>query len=351
MSRRLAIFLIIGMAILSASCGRKTDPLTPDSPRPGPVQGLKAVARDNVVFLSWRIPTKNIEGREMRPDQIEGFGVFRAEIERGKRPRYKPLLEIDLKNPMPAEVIDGLVFWADRGLKYGRVYAYRVRAYGVRGGKGQFSEAVMATPLLSLSPPGGVVARAGDGFVMLEWEPVTTRSDGSRYDGFVGYNIYRTTKRGRYSEQAINREPVRTNSFKDTATENDMTYYYVIRSVDSPVLPWKESLDSTEVFGTPRDLTPPAAPAGLTVVPGVGRIFITWNESTERDIAGYYVYRSRKSGGEYERLTEKPLKRSTFSDETVRPGVTYFYVVTAIDRAGNESPRSREQKGFAESLR
>jgi len=63
------------------------------------------------------------------------------------------------------------------------------------------------------------------------------------------------------------------------------------------------------------------------------------------------VYRSEKSGKDYERLTEKPIRRTTFSDETVKPGTAYYYVVTAVDQTGNEGPQSKEQKSLAERLR
>ena len=100
-----------------------------------------------------------------------------------------------------------------------------------------------------------------------------------------------------------------------------------------------------------RDLTPPARPTGLTVVPGVGRIFLTWNENKENDLAGYYVYRSKKSGRDYVRLTEKPINRTTYSDESAKPQVAYYYVVSAVDRSGNESAFSKEQTAYAEKLR
>jgi fibronectin type 3 domain-containing protein len=100
-----------------------------------------------------------------------------------------------------------------------------------------------------------------------------------------------------------------------------------------------------------RDLTPPSRPAGLTVVPGVGRIFLTWNENRERDLAGYFVYRSRRSGREYERLTDKPVNRTTYSDETAKPGIQYYYVVAAVDRSGNESSFSKEHSAYAEKTR
>ncbi len=350
-SRRLLTLLgpaLLGLALV-ASCGRKTAPITPPSPRPEAVKDVKAVVRDNIAFLSWPIPSKNVEGRDMSPAEIREFRVYRAELEREKKhSRYRLVAEIELSNPAPAEVRGGRVFWSDPTVRYGHVYGYRIRAMGVHGWLSEPSEAVRAAPLLSLATPTGLVAEGGDSANQLKWDAVTTRSDGSTYEGFVGYNIYRGTGKGREDETPLNKEPLRTNAYQDTAAANNTTYYYFIRAVDSPVQPWKESLDSPEVPATPRDLTPPETPTGLTVVPGVGRIFLTWNENKEPDLAGYHVYRSTKAGKDYERLTEKPIDRTTFSDETVKPGVLYHYVITAVDTSGNESPKSKEHKAYAE---
>lgn len=335
-----------------SSCGRKTDPLTPDSPRPEAVADIKAVTRDNIAYLSWRVPAKNIEGKEMPPAAIQGFWVYRAEMEPGrKKARYKLLVEISMANPAPAEVRNGMVFWTDKNLKYGPVYAYKIRPVSTRGGVGPYSSEARVVPLLSLAPPKNVAAAGGDSSVLLTWDAAATRMDGSRYEGFVGYNVYRGTEQGRYDQTTLNKEPLRTSSYKDTAVVINNTYYYMVRSVDSPAPPWKESVDSAEVSAVPKKLTPPEKPAGLTVVPGVGRIFLTWNENKERDLAGYHVYRSEKSGKEYARLTDIPLSRSTYSDETVKPNITYYYVVTAVDKYGNESAWSKEQKAYAERLR
>jgi len=205
--------------------------------------------------------------------------------------------------------------------------------------------------LLSLAVPKGLEARANDSSIQLSWTPVTTRMDGSHYEGFVGYNLYRGTEKSRYDELPLNREPLRTNSFKDTAVSNDTTYYYMVRSVDSPALPWRESLDAEEVSATPRDRTPPARPKGLTVVAGIGRAFLTWNENKEQDLAGYNVYRSTRSGKSYGKLTDRPLTRTTFSDETAKQGVVYYYMVTAVDKAGNEGAGSMEKMVSIEKLR
>jgi uncharacterized protein len=338
--------------VLIAACGRKTDPLTPDSPRPEAVRDLAVAVRDAVAYLTWSVPAKNVEGKALPPDSIAEFQVYRAEVDRErKRLRFKLIATFDPAAPAPAQVRGGTVSWSDEGLSYGGVYAYRVRSRSVRGGDSPFSAEVRAAPLLALAPPANVAAAAGDSIVNLTWDPVTRRSDGSAHDGFVGYNIYRGSEKGREERTPLNSEPVSTNRYEDTAVVNGKTYYYLVRSADSAAPPWTESLDSAEVAASPRDLTPPAPPAGLTVVPGIGRVFITWSENSEPDLAGYHVYRATKSGGKARRLTDRPINRTTYSDETVKQGMTYYYTVTAVDKSGNEGRRSKEYRTYTETIR
>jgi fibronectin type 3 domain-containing protein len=343
--------LVLAVAA-TGSCGRKTDPLTPDSPRPEAVKEVKIAVRDIVAYLSWPIPAKNVEGKTLGPADIEGFRIYRAEQSRErKRLLYRQVAEIGLADPAPAQVHNGIVSWNDTGLQYGKVYIYRIRAYSVKGGASGYSDEVRAAPLLSLAAPKSPQAASGDGSVMLTWEPVTTRSDGSVHQGFVGYLVYRGTGPGIYDDLPLNKEPLTENRYRDASAVNDTQYSYRVRAVDSPVRPWQESLDSAEVPATPRDKTAPAAPTGITVVPGIGRVFLTWNENRERDLAGYHVYRSLKAGGDKLRLTAKPLNRTTFSDETVKQGATYYYSITAVDKSGNESAGSKEKKTYTEKIR
>jgi fibronectin type 3 domain-containing protein len=336
----------------TGACGRKTPPIVPDSPKPAAVKDIKILTRDVMAYLSWPLPARNVEGKNMNPSDIQGFRIFRAEIGQDqKKVKYQQIAEINLSDPSAASVRNGMVFWSDDQLKYGQVYSYRIRAISTRGGASPLSEEVRVVPLQSIAVPKGVAAQAGDSSVVLSWETVTTRMDGSQFDGFVGYNVYRGTEKSRYEEAPINKAPLRAYSYKDTTARNNTTYYYIVRSVDSPALPGKESLDSVEVTAMPRDMTPPGRPTGLTVVPGVNRAFLTWNENKEKDLAGYYVYRSTRSGRDYERLTDKPIMRSTFSDQTAKSGNTYYYMITAVDQAGNESTGSVEKSAEIERLR
>lgn len=88
------------------------------------------------------------------------------------------------------------------------------------------------------------------------------------------------------------------------------------------------------------DLTPPEAPAGLTAAEGDATVELAWE--VVPDAAGYHVYRSPVSGGGYERLTDGALSGTGYTDDTVQNGRLYYYVVTAVDAAGNESGRSNE---------
>ena len=108
-----------------------------------------------------------------------------------------------------------------------------------------------------------------------------------------------------------------------------------------------EGPSSAEIIVDTKDIFPPAAPTGLAAVaaPDEGAIDLSWAPNTETDLAGYAVYRS-SAGGEAVRISPpgKPIDTPAFRDATAQPGHEYVYSVTAIDRDGNQSPRSAEVK-------
>jgi len=90
------------------------------------------------------------------------------------------------------------------------------------------------------------------------------------------------------------------------------------------------------------DLTPPSAPTGLSASPGNSQVSLDWNDNTEGDLAGYNVYRSTTAGGGYVKLNGALVTTSDYLDTAVINGITYYYVVTAVDEAQNESSYSGE---------
>lgn len=93
------------------------------------------------------------------------------------------------------------------------------------------------------------------------------------------------------------------------------------------------------------DLTPPAAPAGLTVArEGDGAIDMTWNSVP--GASAYNIYRSQLSGGGWTRINTTPLVGTSFTDSGLRNASAYYYVARALDSAGNESTPSNEVSGL-----
>ncbi len=88
---------------------------------------------------------------------------------------------------------------------------------------------------------------------------------------------------------------------------------------------------------------PPAAPTNLTATAGNGMVSLDWNDNNEVDLAGYNVYRSMTSGSGYSKLNGSTLvSDSNYIDNSATNGIPYFYVVTAVDDANNESGYSNE---------
>ena len=70
-------------------------------------------------------------------------------------------------------------------------------------------------------------------------------------------------------------------------------------------------------------------------------VTLTWNASSS-PVAGYNVYRSMTSGGNYLRINPSPVPGPSYTDNTVENGVTYYYVTRAVDAQGRESMNSNE---------
>jgi chitodextrinase len=100
------------------------------------------------------------------------------------------------------------------------------------------------------------------------------------------------------------------------------------------------------------EVAPPAPPSGVSATPGDRSITVTWQPNAEPDLAGYNVYRGTSlpvdtagtplNGG-------APLTGTSYADTGLTVGTEYFYVVQAVDTAGNRAaadPVSGVADGF-----
>lgn len=71
-------------------------------------------------------------------------------------------------------------------------------------------------------------------------------------------------------------------------------------------------------------------------------VLLTWTASPSSAATGYNVYRSTVSGNDYVRINSSPVAGLSYVDGTVLDGTTYYYVLTTVDSAGDESGYSTE---------
>jgi fibronectin type 3 domain-containing protein len=92
------------------------------------------------------------------------------------------------------------------------------------------------------------------------------------------------------------------------------------------------------------DITPPATPAGLSILAVAEGIELTWSPSSEADLAGYRILRSAPAGAA-ETLAELPPKETQFLDKSATRGLRYRYRIVTFDHAGNASAPSEPAEG------
>jgi fibronectin type 3 domain-containing protein len=208
--------------------------------------------------------------------------------------------------------------WTDMGVTNGTKYFYVVSAYNSAGQSANSAE-VSATPVLPApAVPTGLSATAGNAQVSLSWNASS---------GATSYHVKRSTTSG--GETQISAPT--SNSFSDTGLTNGTKYFYVVSAVNSG----GESTNSSEVSATPvAPAAPPAVPTGLKATAGNAQVSLAWTASA--GAASYHVKRSTTSGGPYNTAVASPTA-ANYSDTIVTNGTAYFYVVSAVNAAGESA--------------
>lgn len=223
---------------------------------------------------------------------------------------------------------------------------YAVRFVNSAGQRAAFSNFLLIEPAAKVAePPANVTKEESETAITIAWEAPKTNIDGSTPVNLLGYNVYRTVaSQPEVSQKPLNQDPIAATKYQDRTFKFGQKYTYVVRTVSlgtegKPV----ESLNSNSVDAAPVDIYPPSAPGQISPAASPGRISLFWPANPELDVAGYTIYRSTDPNlprKKWTKLTPTLYARTTFADENVEAGKTYYYYITAIDTAGNESPPS-----------
>lgn len=355
----LALALLLPLAL--AACGKRGPPVAPERKLPAAVQDLQGNVDGSAIRLNWTLPKIRVDRSALK--EVRRTEVYRR-MEDGAPeepvrpavlvfgglfgpppgvPGFERVADITVAEPEKAQIQGNQVTFTDaQDLKVGRRYTYVVVALDEHGRPSPPSNKVVVALAAAPIAPPRLEAAPGDGQVRLTWDAPATLVDGSPAPGDLVYDVFRSTTPGLPAGRPLNQEPVAANQYLDLAVQNDVTYHYAVRARLGPG--GAQSQPTAVASATPEDQTAPAQPRGLVAVLAGPTVRLAWQAVPDADVAGYVVYRSTTPGRGHVRLTGTAQGGTTFVDTDVRPGQTYYYQVTAVDRAkrANESVPSQE---------
>ncbi|MCA0235182.1 MAG: hypothetical protein LCH81_02225 [Bacteroidetes bacterium] len=254
------------------------------------------------------------------------------------------LLSADLSQPAAQSL--GLSF-EDTGIEKDQVYAYRIRFAtpdtmpGLPDQDYFFVKTDFAAVVL---PPRLMAPGENEGSVTLFWEREWHQQH------FTAYFVERSDDEGK-TYRRLNQTPYtlpvsdsyssfgsKEFAYKDSTGRNYVPAWYRLIGIDAFGM---QSVPSLPVRAMGRDRTPPAPPENVRAeYLGQGKMNITWEKSSlEPDFAGFHVVRSSEVDSRYQPLTKTVLPKNTrrFTDEKADEDGSNFYMVIAVDTAGNGS--------------
>jgi hypothetical protein len=350
--RRAAGLLAVAFTLLGlGACGRRGNPVPPQVRVPEAVNDLTAVEREGGIEVGWTLPRRRLDRTRLldpgvaRLYRVDDAGTGEPKSAMLKDDRivgYTEIATFRVQDEPSTAIQRGRVVYVDRrDLSYGRRYTYVVTTADSLGRTSPPSARVSISFIAPPGPPQALRAEPGDRSVRLTWAAPERLVDGSAVDAPLVYEVLRAAERGGTPAPVGRTQPGQT-TFTDRGLENDRTYDYAVRAIRTAGAASGTGEPSPRVTATPVRSTPPAPVAGLVAVPSRGEVRLSWQPSTEADVAGYVVYRAAE-GAAPVRVGSARVPATTFVDREV-PAGTYRYTVRAFDATAraNESAPSNE---------
>jgi hypothetical protein len=344
-----ALALIAVVLLTGLSCGKRKPPLPPRERVLQRVE-ISGFQRGNQVILSWKMPARNApEGNTLN--------IKRADIYRLAEPLTSPQGLSEEEFAARSTLVATLnITDTDFGLKtlnyadalqfagQAARLRYAIRFVNSSGQKAAFSNFFLLEPASRIAgAPTSLSAIVSQDTIKLTWDAPTANVDGTTPASLLGYNVYRSGS-DKVPGKLLNQTPVSDKTFDDPFFEFDKQQFYFVRAVSvgtggEPI----ESSESNIIEILPKDTFAPSAPSAITLAATPTTISIFFATNPEKDISGYRIYRSEDPAVEkskWQLLTPALLTTNTFQDPNVQSGKTYYYFLTAIDKAGNVSEPS-----------
>ena len=213
------------------------------------------------------------------------------------------------------------ISFSDAGLLANTSYYYVVRAVN-EGGQSANSTEVNATtlPTPPIAPSELTATALSSSQVALQW-----MDNSWNEENFI---VERSTIHGGPYTPIVSLS-VDTTSFTDGGLSPNTTYYFVVRA---------SSIGGSSAYSAEAGATtyppPPAAPGGLTATAiSQTQINLAWTDNSSTE-ANFIVARSSSVGGPYTDIATLPANTTSYSNTGLAGGVTYCYVVRAVNIGG-----------------
>jgi hypothetical protein len=357
----LALAFCLFACALAAGCAAPGEPTARHPVVPVAVNDLAARQYGNAFALTFTLPARSMDREALA--EHPAIEIYRAALPPGAAPDKKTAWRLAFT--IPSEQVDpylkaGHIEFHDPltaddfARAAGSSMAYKVRTRAARARASEDSNIVIATIYPAPEAPRDVHVSVTESALVVNWtEAAVPPGASSRV-----YRVYRAEiESGQENPpQDVSKANLKTplelagtspsTEFHDSNFGFGTAYLYTVRRVAQFGADQIESADSVPAIVTPRDVFPPAAPTNLeiTIISATNQapayIELSWAISPEGDLAGYSVYRSEGEDSPGERVSTDILPSPTFRDISVVPGRRYYYRVSALDRAGNESPKS-----------
>lgn len=353
LNHRVCLLLaIVSLLLLNADCGKRRPPLPPVERIPQRTELLSGVQRGNQVILSWPTPRRNAPDDSVQ--SIRRIDIYRlAESPSAPLPLTED--EFSARSTLVGSInyetiqsaVDTLTYFDTLELAGQPTrLRYAVRYVNAAGQRASFSNFLLIEPAAKIAePPTLTGSEQSANAITVIWSAAAKNIDGTTPVNLLGYNVYRIERsQGEVGQTPINSTLVTATRYNDQTFRFGEQYQYVVRSVSLGTGGAQvESVNSNALPVAAVDTFAPSAPAKPSIAPAPGRVALFFPANPERDVVGYYIFRSTDPElpkDQWTKITPRLLERTTFQDEMLESGKRYYYYVVAIDAAGNQSQPS-----------
>ena len=362
-SVRAAFLICLPLSVFGATgCGAPGEPTAPSPPIPMAVTDLRVRQSGDGAQLTFTLPNKTVHGDRLA--ETPAIEILRGNLKIDGSPDSKSFRVVEtvpgslvgkFLSDDHVQIVDP-VLPEEMRLHPGVTLAYRVRT---RVSKKRASSDSNAVSLAMFPVPqrvSGLQAKVTESGIELKWSASARTSGGEPLPGIPEQYIYRGEVDPRSYDPATKdlssakwiAPPVRVaqsdeESFLDSQFEFGTMYVYIVRSGVKIQGNSLESDPSEPLVVAPVDTFAPATPQNVVAAVTSGasdaspEVDLSWSINSETDLAGYRVYRSEQESDKGEPVATDLLLSPAYRDTSVRPNSRYWYRITAVDRAGNES--------------